>query len=312
MSRKSELFGVVFGASLLLASPSSAEPAKGGGDIKTGEVGREKKPVEEEVVVQGSRVRRKDLTSPSSVQPEPAKLYSVGRRFEPAKLYSVGTLVRPPTASFAGWYISGDVAGSFNKLYQTETFTMTNAVTNRFSDSSNVVGGGFGTGFLVPLGNSPILIGPSASIEFLRQDTFHTFPGNFFIGQTINGIGTLNAQIGVVANPGLLFFGEVGLGVANVDQKLNFGGPVTTVNRNVTGLNVGLGATYQPPNWQIGGNPVAIFTQINRIILPAATFENPGSPGFTYRNDVDVTMIEVGFRIQLPVRIDHLQAGWGR
>jgi opacity protein-like surface antigen len=230
--------------------------------------------------------------------PEPVKLYSVGRQIEPAKLYSVGTLVRPPTASFAGWYISGDVAGSFNKLYQTETFTMTNAVTNQFSDSSNVVGGGFSTGFLVPLGNSPILIGPSASIEFLRQDTFHTFPGNFFIGQTINGIGTVNGQIGV-AKPGLMFFGELGLGVVNVDQKLNFSGPVTSVNQNVTGLNVGFGFTFQPPSWQIAGNRLAIFTQINRIILPAATFENPGSQGYTYRNENDITQVKAGIRVQL-------------
>ena len=47
--------------------------------------------------------------------------------------------------------------------------------------------------------------------------------------------------------------------MVNVDQKLNFSGPVTSVNQNVTGANVGVGFVFQPANWQIAGIPVAVL-----------------------------------------------------
>jgi opacity protein-like surface antigen len=201
------------------------------------------------------------------------------------------------TSGFAGFYIGADVTGNFNKLGQTETISGTDFVTSQLNDSSRAVGGGFNAGVLFPLANSPFLIGASGSIDLMRQDTVHTFlPGNFFIGQTINAIGTVNGQVGVVPKPGLLLFGEVGAAVVNIDQKLNFSGPVTSVNQNVTGLNVGVGAAYQPPDWQFAGNRVALVVQVNRTILPAVTFNNPGSPGFTNRNSNDVTTVKGGFR----------------
>ena len=160
------------------------------------------------------------------------------------------------------------------------------------------VGGGFGAGFLFSPWNNNILVGPSASIDFLRQDTIHTFPpGPFFLGQTTNVIGTVNAQIGVVARPGLFLFGEFGLAVVNVDQKLNFSGPVTSVNQNVTGANVGVGFVFQPANWQIAGFPVAVVAQYNHIFLQDAQFNNPGSPGFTYNNQNSFDVFKLGIRV---------------
>lgn len=204
---------------------------------------------------------------------------------------------RTEAAGFAGFYLGGNVAGNFNTLGQTETFKMTNVVTNQFSDSSRAVSGGFGAGFLISPWNNNILVGSSASIDFLRQDTIHTFPPSpFFLGQTTNVIGTLNGQIGVVARPGLFLYGEFGLAVVNVDQKLNFSGPVTSVNQNVTGANVGVGFAFQPANWQVAGIPVAVTGQYNHVFLPGATFDNPGSPFFLYRNQNDIDRITIGLR----------------
>jgi opacity protein-like surface antigen len=203
---------------------------------------------------------------------------------------------QPEAVGFTGFYIGADVTGNFNRLGQTETISGTDIVTSQLNDSSRAVGGGVNAGVLFPVMNSPFLIGASGSIDLMRQDTFHTFPGNTFIGQTIDAIGTLNAQIAVVPKQGLLLFGEVGGAVVDIHQKLNFSGPVTWVDQSVTGLNVGIGVAYQPPDWQFAGNPVALVFQANRIFLPDAIFNNPGSPGFAYRNSNDVTTFKGGFR----------------
>ncbi len=176
---------------------------------------------------------------------------------------------------------------------------MTDVVTNRFSDSSQAIGFGFSGGYLIAPWSTNILVGASASLGVLNQDTSHTFPGGFFLGQTSGVIGSLNAQLGFVGAPGFLIYGEAGPAFAKLDQKLNFSGPVTSVDKWATGVNVGIGAAYQPPDWQVAGHPVAIFGQINRIILTDTTFDNPGSPGFTYRNHNDITEVKLGVRIPL-------------
>ena len=205
----------------------------------------------------------------------------------------------PQTASSGGFYIGGNVAGNFNGLGQTEMSKTSDVINNRFSDSSQAMGFGLNAGFLTSPWNNNILIGPSASIDIMKQDTIHDFPpGPSFLGQTINAIGTLNGQIGVVAQPGFFIFGELGAAFVNLDQKLNFSGPVTSVNQTVTGLNLGFGATYQPPGWQIAGNPVSLVGQFNHIILPGAIFDNPGSPGFIYRNDNEINEFKFGVRVQ--------------
>ncbi|MDE2379262.1 hypothetical protein [Bradyrhizobium sp.] len=250
-------------------------------------------------IAQPERCSRKPRTTNIRTQQEPAKLYSVGRRIEPAKLYSVGTLVRPPTASFAGWFISGNVSGNFSALDQTEIFKMTNVVTNRFSDSSQTVGFGFNAGYLFAPWNNGILVGASASVDVLNQDTSHTFPGGFFLGQTAGVIGSVNAQLGFVGTPHFLIYGEAGPAFVRLDQKLNFSGPVTSVDTWATGVNVGIGAAYEPPDWQFAGHRLAIFSQVNRIFLPSVTFDNPGSPGFIYRNQNDIVQLKFGLRLEL-------------
>jgi hypothetical protein len=96
----------------------------------------------------------------------------------------------------------------------------------------------------------------------------------------------------------LFIFGEVGWAGVNLDQKLNFIGPVTTVSQNVSGLNVGVGVAFQPANWQIAGNPLSLVVQYNRVILPVATSNNPGSPGFTYDNRNIMDKLAAGIRVQ--------------
>jgi opacity protein-like surface antigen len=249
------------------------------------------------------KLRTTNIRTPPST--EPVKLYQVGtlrKRAEPTpeERQEIGARIGGPrveAASFTGFYLGGNVGGNFNWLGQTETFKMTNAITNQFSDSSSAVGGGFNAGLLFSPWNNNILVGPSASIDFLRQDTIHTFPpGPFFLGQTTNVIGTVNGQIGVVATPGLFLYAELGLAVVNVDHKLNFSGPVTSVNQNVTGANVGVGFVFQPANWQVAGIPVAVTGQYNHVFLPGTTFDNPGSPLFLYHNQNDIDRITIGLR----------------
>jgi hypothetical protein len=229
---------------------------------------------------------------------EPAKLYTVGTLFEPAKLYSVGTLGRPQPFNWSGFYIGVNGSGNFNTLGQTERFKMNNVVTNDFSDSSTAIGGGFSAGYLFAPWNNNIVVGPFASVDFPNQSTDHTVPGGFFLGQTTNVIGTVGAQGGVVAAQGVLIYGEFGAAFADIDQKLNFSGPATSVNKTVTGANLGIGAAFQPANWQIAGNPVAVVAQYNHVFLPRTTFDNPGSPLFLYSNQSDIDQFKIGVRVQ--------------
>ena len=115
---------------------------------------------------------------------EPVKRYSVGGNLKPATLYSVGTLVRPQSASFTGPNIGFNGSGNFNTLGQQERFKMNNMVTNDFSDSSQAIGFGASAGYLLAPWNNSILVGGSASLDVLNQDTIHTFPGGFFLGKS--------------------------------------------------------------------------------------------------------------------------------
>lgn len=244
------------------------------------------------------KLRTTNVRNPPSS--EPVKLYRVGTLRKPEERADIGVRIGGPrteAVGFTGFYIGGFVAGNFNTLGQTETFKATDDVTNRFSDSSNAVGGGVNAGFLFSPWNNNILVGPSASVDFLRQDTNHNFPGNVFLGQTTNVIGKVNGQIGVAARPGLFVYGELGLAFANLDHRLNFSGPVTSVNQTVPGLNLGIGAAFQPPDWQIAGNPVAVFAQYNHIYLQDATFNNPGSPRFTYLNQNGIDEFKIGIQL---------------
>jgi opacity protein-like surface antigen len=239
---------------------------------------------------------RRPIT-PGAGPQEPAKLYSVGRPLEPAKLNSVGTLVKPPV-HWSGWYVAVDGSENFNTLGQQERFKMNGAVTNDFSDSSQATGFGFGAGYLLQTGLPNIVVGASGSLDVLNQDVNHNFAGGFFLGQTTGVIGSVNALVGVAAAPNLLLYAEAGPAFASLTHKLNFSGVETSVDKWVAGLNLAIGAAYQPPDWQVGGHAVAIFGQINRIILPDTTFDNPGSPGFIYSNHTNITKVEVGVRIQ--------------
>jgi hypothetical protein len=203
---------------------------------------------------------------------------------------------RQQIASWTGLYVGGEVAGNFNRLRQIESFAATGVVTNRFSDSSSAFGGGLNAGYLIAPWNNHILIGSFASVDFLNQDTNHSFPGEFFLGQTINVIGTVGAQASVVGRVGLAY-GKVGFALANLDQKLNFSGRVTSENRTVPGVTFGIGAAFQPANWQIAGSPVSAFIEWDHTFLQDARFNNAGSPGFNYRNVNDIDTVKVGTRL---------------
>jgi opacity protein-like surface antigen len=235
---------------------------------------------------------------------------TAGRPFEAGKLYSVGTLVRPQPVHWNGWYVAVDGSGNFNTLGQQERFKMNNAVTNDFSDSGQAMGFGFSAGYLFQTGIPNIVVGASASLDVLNQDVNHNLASGFFLGQTTGVIGAVKAQLGVVAAPYLLIYGEAGPAFGSITQKLNFTGPVTAVSETAIGVNFGLGAAFQAPDWQVAGHPVAIFGQINRIILPGTTFDNPASPGFIYRNQTDITEVKAGIRIPISFGLSREIGGW--
>ena len=251
---------------------------------------------------------------PRCKQPEAAlKLYQVGtlrKRPGPPDLpREVGLLNRPPVFDWSGFYIGANGSGNFNTLGQTERFKMTNAVTNDFSDSSSAIGGGFEAGYLFPLWNKSVLVGLFGSVDFPNQSTNRTFANGFFLGQNTNVIGIVGPQVAFAVTPEVLFYGQAGVAVADVDHKLNFSGPVTLVNKTVTGASLGLGVAFRPTNWQIAGIPVAITAQYNHIFLPRTTFDNPGSPLFLYSNQSDIDQFKIGVRVEFNAGRTRIEPG---
>jgi hypothetical protein len=246
-----------------------------------------------------SAKRRYDLDSVQLDNHVDAPSYPIpcNKRQATRELRTTNIRTPPEALGFTGFYVGGGVVGNFNALGQTETIRGTDVVTTRVLDSSNALGGNVNMGVLFSPWPNNIRIGASASVDFLNHDTIHSFPpGPSFLGQGINRIWTLNGQIGVVAKPGVFFSAEVGPAFVNVTQKLNFLGPETSVDQTITGLNVGVGVAFQPPDWQFAGNQVALVAQYNHIFLPVATFNNPGSPLFSYRNQNDIDQFKLGVR----------------
>jgi hypothetical protein len=98
----------------------------------------------------------------------------------------------------------------------------------------------------------------------------------------------------------------LGAAFARAEHRLNFSGPVTSVEKWVTGVSVGGGAVLQPAKWRIAGHRVALVAQYNHVFLPRTTFDNPGSPAFLYSNQSDINQFKIGLLMQLAADVEEI------
>ncbi len=181
----------------------------------------------------------------------------------------------------------------------TETLAATGAVTNQFSDSGDPLGFGIEGGYnFAPWGYN-VVVGPFASLDYMRQTVNRDFAGGQYLGSTTNLIFTLGAKAGVKAGPDVLIYGLAGASFLNQNLNVNF---ATTASRNTTtpGFITGLGLEVQPDSWRLAGLPVSLFAQYRHTWWGTANFQTPtSSPLFNYAFQRQDDTIRFGFNVWL-------------
>jgi opacity protein-like surface antigen len=208
------------------------------------------------------------------------------------------TMVPPAAPSVTGEFYVG-IEGLKNtgdqRIIESEADTGT--VTNRLQRREDPLGVGIVVGYNVAPWNN-IVVGPFASLDYLRQTINHTFAGGTFIGSTTNWVATFGVKAGLPVYPGVLIYGLTGLGVLNETLNINFGGPITSSNKTVPGFALGGGAEWRPAMLQGWGGPVALFVQYQHTWWDDAKLDRPAaSPLFNYNYKRDDDTIRFGFNI---------------
>jgi hypothetical protein len=137
--------------------------------------------------------------------------------------------------------------------------------------------------------NSPMLVGPQVSFDYLNLATNHPFGGGSFLGNTINSITSVGITAGVNATPQTFVYASVGPSWIDRTQKLNFLGPTTAVDSSAPGATVGVGVQFRPSGWS-----VPLFFEVDETFVTKTSVSNPGSQGFLYLNSSDVTTVKGG------------------
>jgi len=156
---------------------------------------------------------------------------------------------------------------------------------------------GFVAGYNFRPWNNSVVIGPFASLDYLRQIINHNFAGGQFLGSTTFWFANAGVKAGVVSAPGVYLYGLAGAAFLNHDLNVNF---ATAASNNVTtpGFTLGLGGEYHPPSWNLSGHPISLFAQYQHTWWTDANFNMPASsPGFNYafRREDDTVKFGVNF-----------------
>lgn len=168
-------------------------------------------------------------------------------------------------------------------------------------DKVDPLGVGIGVGYNFAPWNNRVLLGVFASFDWLDQTINHTFPAGTFIGTRSHWIATGGVKFGVATAHGAFIYGLVGGGALNQDLNINFGGPlVTSSNKTVPGVTLGLGGEYAPSLLQRFGRPVSLFVQYQHTWWADAHLDRPtASPLFNYEFRREDDTVKFGVNIYL-------------
>ena len=272
---------------------------------------------------------RKLRTTNIRTQPEPAKLYSVGRPLEPVKLYSVGTLYQPTKLYSVGtlFVVEPKISVGFGGSSGTSTYDSTGTQAPFSGDWSHSTGQLCGGATLYP----GFFIGParvgfdvnvcSGSNTFGSGDTtmftiMRHGPGDVALRSTTQVIFDAMVKAEVpLSDPQAVYdprtnawYLSVGIGPAFREQALTltsdqsfFGGGIPSISGTTwqTGFAVSAGlSTFVCPTC-IAGNPLKIGiegrarffqSQSTSLLSPVFGFTETGSTGSTTDYSALVTL----------------------
>lgn len=165
-----------------------------------------------------------------------------------------------------------------------ESLAANGTVTNQLRNRKSTLGAGVTGGYNFVPWNNNVRVGPFVSFALLDQTINRTFAGGSFIGSTTNWIAAMGVKAGIVNQGGVFVYGLAALSLLNQDLNINFGGPVTSENKTLPGLTVGVGGEYRPLFLQQWGRPVSLFAQYQHSWWEDAKLQRPAaSPAFNYR-----------------------------
>jgi hypothetical protein len=165
-----------------------------------------------------------------------------------------------------------------------ESLAANGTVTNQLRNRKSTLGAGVTGGYNFVPWNNNVRVGPFVSFALLDQTINRTFAGGSFIGSTTNWIAAMGVKAGIVNQGGVFVYGLAALSLLNQDLNINFGGPVTSENKTLPGLTVGVGGEYRPLFLQQWGRPVSLFAQYQHSWWEDAKLQQPAaSPAFNYR-----------------------------
>lgn len=184
-----------------------------------------------------------------------------------------------PTGAYAGIQLAGNIGDQLIHEHRAST----GALTNELANSSAEPGAGIVAGYNFALAGN-VFGGPYVSWDFYDQRINNNFTGGTFIGSTTNWVVDVGLKAGYAASWNAAIYGLIAASFLNEDQKINFGGPVTSDRRTIAGLSVGGGVEVRPMVLQSSGMPVALFAQYQHTWYEDAKLTMPAaSPLFNYQ-----------------------------
>jgi len=198
-----------------------------------------------------------------------------------------------------GLYFGGELAKNSGTVQSTERSALTDAITNRFNDSRDPVGGGFLIGYRFAPFNNSIVISPFASFDFMNAPVNHTFAGGSFLGTTANFMGTLGVKAGPQFNAFWLY-GIAGASLLHQTLNINFGPVASSQDAITPGGTAGFGGAWRPSFLQGFGLPVSVFAEYQHFWWTDANFNRPAaSPFFNYTFSRQDDLVKLGFTVDL-------------
>ncbi|HEY1798981.1 MAG TPA: hypothetical protein VGG57_22905 [Stellaceae bacterium] len=196
------------------------------------------------------------------------------------------------SAQWSGPFVGAELPGSIDSVDTTETTAATGAIFHKFTSSGGGIGGGANLGYNWQAGQ--LAFGALASFDRLSNGAgkvLHT---------SDDYAGLLEARLGYLSNPMLLWYGETGLALAQENVTANLGGPATaSQSRTATGYALGGGVEWGLPMQTL---PVAaatsLFADYQHIWWDSGSMTTPAAaPNLDFRWQRESNIVRLGARL---------------
>jgi opacity protein-like surface antigen len=217
--------------------------------------------------------------------------------FEPGIYIPRGGL--PLTRQILGFYVGGELTGLVGDQRIDERISLSGLLTNRLEDSNTGFGGGMVVGYNWAIAYN-VYAGVFASFDGINQNIIRRFGGASFIGSSTNWMLDAGLKVGYAPSRNTSVYGLVAASWLNEDLEINFGGPVTSENRTLSGFTVGAGVEARPDALQNFGFPVSLYGQYQHSWYQDTHLRMPAaSPAFNYRYERENDTFKFGVNLHI-------------